>query len=142
MAAQQAGDDPVVEPAVERLVQVLAGRRGADRRAHHHEHGDRHEGEIIEPGIEGLGGDAQRVDALKQDEESNGDGAQAERDRRARQKDDEGDDEDDRALGGGVHSSTPSCDLNPKGGSRPDTSFTISTTYCRVSSAKPIGIDE
>ena len=35
-----------IEPAVERLVEVLAGGRRADRRAHHDEHGYRHQREV------------------------------------------------------------------------------------------------
>ncbi len=55
-----------VEPAVERLVEILAGRRGADRRAHHHEHRDRDEREFVEAGPEGLGNDVQRIEALEE----------------------------------------------------------------------------
>src|SRR5258706_490734 len=53
-AGAQIGDHETarhaIEPAVERFVEVLAGGRGADRRAHHHEHGNRYEGEVVQTG--------------------------------------------------------------------------------------------
>ena len=60
----QAAGQPV-EPAVERLVEILAGRRGADRRAHHHEHRDRDQREVVQPGVKRLGHHLQRVEALE-----------------------------------------------------------------------------
>ena len=37
-----------IEPAIERFVEILAGRRRADCRAHHHEHRDRDQREFVE----------------------------------------------------------------------------------------------
>ena len=66
-------DEPArhaVEPAVERFVEVLARGRGADRRAHHHEHRDRHQREVVQARIERLGDDVQRVEALEDHDET------------------------------------------------------------------------
>ena len=118
MAAQQAGDEPVsaakiaqaprleidqpagqpVEPAVERLVEVLAGGRGADRRAHHHEHRDGDQREIVETGPERLGHDVHAVEALEDQQEDDRDRAEPEGDRNAGQQHQQRDDEDERAL--------------------------------------------
>ena len=92
-----------VEPAVERLVEILAGRRGADRRAHHHEHRDRDQGEFVEAGIEGLGDDLHAVEALEDQQKDDRDRAEAEGHRHARQQHQQGDDEDDGALRGRAH---------------------------------------
>ena len=87
-----------VEPAVERLVEILAGGRGADRRAHHHEHRDRNQREVVQSVKEGLGNDVQRTEALKDDDEGDRERAKTEGDRRAREQHDQRDDQDDRAL--------------------------------------------
>ena len=75
-----------VEPAVERLVEVLAGGRGTDRRAHHHEHRDGDQRELVETGIERLGDDMHAVDALEDQQEDDRDRAEPEGDRHTRQQ--------------------------------------------------------
>ena len=161
MAAQQAGEEPVsaakiaqaprleidqaagqtVEPAVERFIEILAGRRGADRRAHHHEHRDRHQRELVEPGPEGLGDDVHAVEALEHQEEDDRDRAEAERDRNTRQQHQQRDDQNEQAfeLVTGLQGlrSRNSSDLlaeMPKGGARPVTRHISSARYCRTTS--------
>ena len=101
IAAQDAGDEPVsaakmragakvgddeparnaVEPAVERLVQV-ARRRGDDAiaRAHQDEHRDRQQRETVQAGVEGLGDEVERTQALGTDQEGDRDAAEREGD--------------------------------------------------------------
>src|SRR6185295_850191 len=143
-----------VEPAVERLIEVLAGGRGADGGTHHHEHGNRHQREVMQAGIKGFRRHAQRVHALEDHQKRKGDGAEPESDWRAREQDDQSYDEDDDALGGGAHTISPTASLaaaraassavafggRPNGGSRPVTSFMSSATYCRLRIANPNGI--
>src|SRR6478735_2976900 len=116
MAAQQAGGY-AIEPAVERLIEVLAGGRRADRRTHHHEHGYRHQREVGEAGVERLRRHVQRIQALEDHQKGDGDGAEPEGDRRTRQQHHQSDDENDGTLGGGAH--VVSFGGSPKGSSRP-----------------------
>ena len=124
-----------VEPAVERLVQVLAGGRRADRRAHHHEHRDRDQREVVQPRPEGLGDDVQRVEALEDDEEGDAIRAEPEGHRDARDEHQQRDDEDDRACMPGLMALSEGflglradnvfavcVSEMPKGGARPVTS--------------------
>src|SRR5262249_53513562 len=127
-----------IEPAVERLVEVLARGRRADRGAHHHEHRDRYQREVRETGIECLGRHVQRIHALKDHEERERDGAQPECNRRAGEQYDERGDKNDRALGGRTHAF--SFGGSPNGHSRPVTNLMTSATYCRLRSANPTGI--
>ena len=119
MAAQQAGDEPVsaakmragaeigdhqaaghaVEPAVERVIEILAGGRGADRRAHHHEHRNRDQREIVQAGIERLRRHAQRIDSLEQAPGTRAKSRPARMRPARRSEDDERDDENDERLG-------------------------------------------
>ena len=158
-AGAEVGDDQpagqAVEPAVKRLVEVLAGRRGADRRAHHHEHRDRDQRELVEPGPERLGDHVQGVEALEDRQEDERDRAEPERDRNAGEQDEQRDDEDDRALGGRAHDFSPRAFagagtghvlgsllvVDAEGRARPLRSSSSSATYCRTRSPRPIGIE-
>ena len=96
--------------------------------------------------VEGLGRDPERIHALEQDQEAEPDRAEPESDRRAGHEDEDRGDENEDALGGRVHIPASLietvCESGsmPKGGSRPVTSSTRSTTYCSVSTPRPIGI--
>ena len=128
-----------VEPAVERLVEVLAGGRRADRGAHHYEHRNRDEGEIVETGIEGLGDDAHAVETLEYQKKDDRDRAQTESHRYARQQHPQRHDQNDEALSGRAHACV-SPSAMPKGGDRPVTRQISSAMYCRTKSPSPIGI--
>src|SRR3546814_4736374 len=71
---------PPVEPAVERGIEVLAGRRRGHRRAHKDEHRDRHQPELRKAGEEGVRDNAEAVQAVDGDEEPQGHKAQPEGD--------------------------------------------------------------
>jgi hypothetical protein len=72
-----------VKPAVEGFVEILAGRRGADGGAHHHEHRNRNQREVVQPVKEGLRNDVQRTEALKNDNKGDRERSKTERNRRA-----------------------------------------------------------
>ena len=128
-----------VEPAVERFVEVLAGGRGTDRRAHHHEHRDGDQRELVETGIEGLGDDMHAVEALEDQQENNGDRAEPEGDRHTRQQHQQRQHQDDGAFGGRAHTSSLSS-LMPNGGDRPLTRQINSAKYCSTRRPSPTGI--
>ena len=96
-----------VKPSVERLVQILAGRRRADRGAHHHEHRNRHEGKIVEAGPECLGDDVHAVDAVKKQQEDDRYRAEAKRHRNSRHQHQKGCNENDNTLRGRAHGMSP-----------------------------------
>ena len=144
-----------VKPAVERLVKILAGRRRADRGAHHHEHRNGHEGKIVEAGPERLGDDMHAVDAVKKQKEDDRYRAEAKRDRDSRQQHQKGRNENDNTLRGRAHGTSPkaclawsrpnssksSFGLRPKGSALPVTRQINSAKYCKTSSPRPNGID-
>ena len=89
-----------VEPAVERLVEVLAGGRRADRRAHHHEHRDRDQREVVQ--ARSRTSPPTTCSASKPwkiTRNDDRDRAEPERDRRAGQQHHQRDDEDDARPG-------------------------------------------
>jgi hypothetical protein len=144
IAAQQAVRDDQsarqpVQPAIKRLVEVLAGGRRADGGAHHDEHRDGDERELVEPGVERLGHHAHRVEALEDQQEDDRDGAEPERDRHAGNQDEQRHDEHDEALRGGAHSVGLS-PVRPNGGERRVTRQIVSTRYCSTSSPRPSGM--
>ena len=100
-----------VKPAVERLVEILAGRRRADRRAHHHEHRDRDQREFVEAGPERLGDDVHAVEALEQQQKDDRNRTEAERHRNARQQHQQRRDENESPLRGRAHGTSPNACL-------------------------------
>jgi hypothetical protein len=145
-----------IEPAVERLVQILAGRRGTDRRAHHHEHRDGDQGKFIEARPEGFGNHMDGVETLKQHQKRQRDGAEAEGHRNSRQQHQQRNDEDERPLKSWAHGASPNASRawarakssaltfsdSPNGEVRPVTREINSTRYCNVSRPRPTGIDK
>ena len=91
-----------VEPSIERFVQVLAGGRGPDRRAHHDEHRNSHQGKLVEPRPEGLGDDMKRYQTPGRSQGRQRDGAEAEGHRDARQQHQQRDDENGGAFEAGL----------------------------------------
>src|SRR6185312_4988601 len=140
---------------VERLIEILAGGRGADRRTHHHEHRNGDEREVVETRPEGLGDDVERVDALEDEQEDDRHRAEAEGHGNARHEHDEGGDEDERAFCCRGHGASPSAacacsrakrsasaaGARPNGCARPVIKARNSAMYSNTRRPRPTGMD-
>jgi hypothetical protein len=92
---QRAGH--AVQPARQRLVEVGAGARGSDRRAHDDEHRQGHQGEIVQAGEHRFRHEMHAAPAVERQHETQCHGAEAEGDRQPGGQHQQGGDHDQEA---------------------------------------------